>query len=672
MRRTLIAPPLTVALLGLGMAAPAATGTAQDQRPTFRAKTEIVRMDVTVLGPDGKPVHGLTREEFTLLEDGKPLELLGFGEVNIPDASVMPAWYREVRPDVRSATNGRIIVFILDDAQAPYYLETESWKKTVKRITDELIDRMGPQDVAAVVCTYDNRCDQDFTSDHQRLKAAIARFTPKDAYIALRVSAGITQSLAKYLKTEPGRRRSLIYVTPQMPIRPACWAPSAGNPVGDCRGSAPTGGGPPIMMAGPGSVGGDVGGWGGNPALTLQQILHTFEDAMRSGITVYGLNLRGLHPLGTDSPADDLAAPKPAEDANGLRFTAPERSLAAETGGFVVSNPHDLVDGVEQIIAETGSYYLLGFEPPDKAKTGYNMLDGFREIEVIVNRPGLTIKTKRGYIATEPPKPEKKPPPAATSALQGILPKTDLPLSVTAAPFAVPGSSEALVAIGIRLTEPSPEKQRMDKLEIQARAFTQGGEQRAGIIHKVENLVTATGSAEAWYDVAVQLKLKPGVYSIRTSAENTTLGVAGSVYADLEIPDFAKAPLSMSGVLLQVSPPPPIVFGANDILAGLPAAPTTMRTFTTRHRVKAFLRVYQGSGVKIGPVEFAMHVLDEKGAKVYEQAATLPASKFANERSTDVTVDVPVRSFSSGLHLLRIETTANGVTARRDVTFRID
>ena len=209
MPRTLIAPALAVALVGVSLAVQAATGTPQDQRPTFKARTDIVRIDVTVLGPDGKPVHGLAREEFTILENGKPREILGFGEVNIPDATTMPPWYREVRPDVRSAMNGRVLIFVLDDAQTPYCLEIESWIKTVKRITDELIDRMGPQDVAAVICTYDNRCDQDFTTDHERLKAAIAQFRPKEAFIGLRVSAGITQSVAKYLKTEQGRRRSI-------------------------------------------------------------------------------------------------------------------------------------------------------------------------------------------------------------------------------------------------------------------------------------------------------------------------------------------------------------------------------------------------------------------------------------------------------------------------------
>ena len=393
---------------------------------------------------------------------------------------------------------------------------------------------------------------------------------------------------------------------------------------------------------------------------------------MRSGITVYGLDLRGLQPLGTESPVDDLARGAPPPDASGLRFTAPPRSLAAETGGFIVSNPADLVAGAEQIISETGSYYLLGFEPPPRARTDYNMLDGFRELEVRVNRPGLTIKTKRGYIATEPPKPEKNPAPAATAALSGILPKTDLPLTVTVAPFAVPGSAEALVAIGIGVREPAPAKRQLDKLDVQARAFSQGGDERAGIFHKVEAVVAPTDGADARFDVIVELRLKPGVYALRTSAESALLGRAGSVYSDIEIPDFAKAPLSMSGVLLQVVPQPPTVFGASNILAGLPVAPTTARTFTPAHRVKAFLRVYQGNSVKVVPVAITLNILDEAGTKVYEQASTLALRYFDSARSADVTMDVPVGSLSPGLHLLRIEATTGTATVRRDVTFRIN
>jgi len=121
-----------------------------------------------------------------------------------------------------------------------------------------------------------------------------------------------------------------------------------------------------------------------------------------------------------------------------------------------------------------------------------------------------------------------------------------------------------------------------------------------------------------------------------------------------------------------VTPAPATVFGASDILAGLPVAPTTQRTFTTTNQFNAFFRVYQGSSVKPVPVALSLRVLDEAGTIVYDQASTLASNLFAKTRSADVTVDVPVRRFSPGLHLLRIEASAGGATARRDVTFRID
>jgi hypothetical protein len=45
---------------------------AQTQKPTFRARTDLLTIDVTVLDKDRRPVTGLTADDFILLEDGKP------------------------------------------------------------------------------------------------------------------------------------------------------------------------------------------------------------------------------------------------------------------------------------------------------------------------------------------------------------------------------------------------------------------------------------------------------------------------------------------------------------------------------------------------------------------------------------------------------------------------
>ena len=40
------------------------------QRPTFRSTTELVNLNITVVGPDSQPIAGLTQEQFEVFEDG--------------------------------------------------------------------------------------------------------------------------------------------------------------------------------------------------------------------------------------------------------------------------------------------------------------------------------------------------------------------------------------------------------------------------------------------------------------------------------------------------------------------------------------------------------------------------------------------------------------------------
>src|ERR1700680_1489200 len=45
---------------------------------TFRSKTELVLVNVTVRDKNGNPVRGLEREDFTVLEDNKPQPVVSF------------------------------------------------------------------------------------------------------------------------------------------------------------------------------------------------------------------------------------------------------------------------------------------------------------------------------------------------------------------------------------------------------------------------------------------------------------------------------------------------------------------------------------------------------------------------------------------------------------------
>jgi hypothetical protein len=43
----------------------------------------------------------------------------------------------------------------------------------------------------------------------------VDKYSPKGAFKAYQVSAGMATSIAKYLRGQPGRRRTIIYVTPR-------------------------------------------------------------------------------------------------------------------------------------------------------------------------------------------------------------------------------------------------------------------------------------------------------------------------------------------------------------------------------------------------------------------------------------------------------------------------
>src|SRR5690606_24106263 len=95
------------------------------------------------------------------------------------------------------------------------------------------------------------------------------------------------------------------------------------------------------------------------------------------------------------------------------------------------------------------------------------------------------------------------------------------------------------------------------------------------------------------YDVPATLDLTPGRYEIRLGMESETASLRGSAFMSIVVPDFAKVPLSMSGLVLSVQPAPPP--SGRDLLAGvLPMTPTTRRTFMKTDVIGAMLRVYQG------------------------------------------------------------------------------
>jgi VWFA-related protein len=162
---------LTFALLQAQTPAP------QAPLPTFRTGIDIVELDVTVLDKDRHPVKGLTADDFTILDQGKPQQIVAFSAVDVPAPVSYPAaWMREAPIDVVSnVEKRRLVTIVMDDAYTEF---NPDFTKRAKEIARNAVDELGPADLGAVVFTFMGR-SQNFTSDRSRLLAAVDSYVPK-------------------------------------------------------------------------------------------------------------------------------------------------------------------------------------------------------------------------------------------------------------------------------------------------------------------------------------------------------------------------------------------------------------------------------------------------------------------------------------------------------------
>ncbi len=70
------------------------------------------------------------------------------------------------------------------------------------------------------------------------------------------------------------------------------------------------------------------------------------------------------------------------------------RYLAEESGGIAVVNTNDLQGGIERMVRDTSSYYLLGYHSTNTRTDGK-----FRRNDVKVSRSGVRVVHRNGYFA---------------------------------------------------------------------------------------------------------------------------------------------------------------------------------------------------------------------------------------------------------------------------------
>ena len=695
---------MAVLVLAQGPASPPGS-----QRPAFRADTDIVQVDVSVLDGKRRLVRGLTAEDFTVLEDGKVRPIATFAPVELPgpprrDADAA-AWTREVPRDLVTndiPRDGRLVVIVFDRT-----IRFED-QAASRRIALAAVDSLDEGDMASLVFTSQFSSGGnavDFTTDRARLRAAIAQpfavmphelpidalpppvggdmgqaaalqrnfnfngvmlmdpngYESGDCLCGICVSEAIAR-IARAIRDLPGRTKTLLFIGTYYPGIQSSYMPFA-----DMRAVSPTAatrrgatiGPPPTATRRP------------NPCETAATVA---RDEMVKVTGLANLTVHALDPAGIETTGNSpLGGGTDAVTGIARTLTRQDslKTLADLTGGRVVMNtnaPEKLVPGV---LEESGSYYLLGFERTSRTPDG-----NVHRIEVKVKGRGLSVHARSGYLAPSAEKTtssfsdETTP---AGRAILGVLPETQLRLGVSVASFAG-DEDHSLTTIAVNVqrraaasdTIAAPGTRRTD---VVVGVFDRRGNPVASA-NQVVNLVGPASTAMIRYETISHLALKPGHYDLRVGATDTLTQATGSVHTTIDVPDLSGNGLHVSDLVLS-QPTEATSPLDDDLVLVLPLVPTSTRTFSQTDTPSAFVRVYQGGRSDLGAVAIELRILDVTNRTAVESRATLDAARFGTSRSADYQLELPVGQLSPGEYLLTFSATLGGDTSGRSLRFRV-
>ncbi|MCY7346213.1 MAG: VWA domain-containing protein [Pyrinomonadaceae bacterium] len=310
------------------------TAAAQDDE-VIRVDSSIVRLNVGVVDVKGRPITSLTKENFTVYEDGIKQNILSFEPTVAPFSVVM----------------------ILDMSGS-----TLGFRETIRQSAFRFVDALAPADRVAVIEFYDKvNLRTDFTVDRKKIGESIAAANGRgktQLYKALDVAL-------EKLSKEGTRRKAVIVLTD-----------GVDSAVRDSDRSF-------LEKYKESEI---VAALKPETSEILNRILSK-SDAQ--GVTIYPLALPTGDPF-------KLADPTPIQIALFAAARDRLKILAARTGGTLntINRLEEMGRLYAAVAADLRALYTVEYQPTN-AKRDVKWL----AIKIEVNNPELISKTRQGYFA---------------------------------------------------------------------------------------------------------------------------------------------------------------------------------------------------------------------------------------------------------------------------------
>jgi hypothetical protein len=249
------------------------------------------------------------------------------------------------------------------------------------------------------------------------------------------------------------------------------------------------------------------------------------------------------------------------------------------------------------------------------------------------------------------------------------LPSNGVRLQVVAAPFASSGRSRAAAVLAVRIMSAPEDVDGTDGVRVLAIAYGANGRFAPAVVRPDADPRPSTPGAARSCDVFLRLPLEPGVYDVHVAAQHGA--AVGSVVTSLVVPDWARAPVSMSGVVIRRAPAdsavtPPMLEDLGPIVPGVD------RTFRPTDDVIVFARIYQSAHVPFVSVVARVSVRDSANRVVFDQAVPVAASRFLATHAADLRMPLPLSPLAPGEYLLTVQALGGPDAARAYVRFVVE
>lgn len=297
--------------------------------------TSIVRLNVGVVTPKGKPITNLGKNDFTLYEDGEKQTILNFEPTVTPFSLVM----------------------ILDMSGS-----TIGFRQTIRMSALRFVDALAPDDRVAVIEFYDKvNVLNEFTSDRRKILNSINVANGRGN---TKLYESLDKALSR-LSKETNRRKAIIVLTDG---KDTSWErqdrsilsklddkdiPNALKPDNNAE---------------------------------LNKIL---EKSSKLGVTIYPLALPSGDPK-------KLADPQPIQFEIYSAARSRLNTLALQTGGILntINSLEEMSRLYAEVAADLRTLYTIEYEPSKTTRDGK-----WREIKIEVKDSDLISRTRPGYFA---------------------------------------------------------------------------------------------------------------------------------------------------------------------------------------------------------------------------------------------------------------------------------